>query len=380
MTPPLSRIHLVLCFTRGLSLGEWRETGLLAREVALYQRLLPHLAGVTFVTYGNDRPEEYREALGEIRVVGNGWGLGTARYQQWRTLWPRPWSWQRTIFKSNQLMGAELPLGLARRWGKPAIVRCGYPLALFREYRHGAGSPASRQARELEKTSFTAAHRIVTTTREMADAVVGSYGIAADKVRVIPNYVDSRRFCPTPRQRQSHLATVLFVGRLDSQKNLFALLTAMAGLPGRLWLVGDGPQRADLEERGRQLGLDLTFFGRLGHEELPEKMQQADIFVLPSLYEGHPKALIEAMASGLPVVGCRVPGVEALIEAGQTGLLCQPTAESLAAALHGLMADPTRRRTLGERATLFATRNFSLDRVAEMELALLTELAQERWG
>ena len=109
--------------------------------------------------------------------------------------------------------------------------------------------------------------------------------------------------------------------------------------------------------------------------DLPAIMQDWDLFVLPSLYEGHPKALIEAMAAGLPVVGSNVIGIREIITDGENGLLAEPDADSLRAAIQRLIQDRALRQRLGRAAREHAVQHFSLDRIVELELEMLQAVA-----
>ena len=115
----------------------------------------------------------------------------------------------------------------------------------------------------------------------------------------------------------------------------------------RLVLVGDGVLRGDLEERARAAGVEAEFLGVVPHGQLPRHFRSADCFVLPSLSEGNPKALIEAMASGLPCAASARGGIPSMLEDGVTGLLFDPErVEDIAGAVSRLLAD----RPLGRRA------------------------------
>jgi glycosyltransferase involved in cell wall biosynthesis len=112
------------------------------------------------------------------------------------------------------------------------------------------------------------------------------------------------------------------------------------------------------------------------NSELPGYLNRAGLFILPSFYEGHPKALIEAMACGLPVIGADSPGIRELIRHGETGYLCGTEPESIREAIQDLLDSPTLSAQMGHHARQFVIENYSLDRIAELELALLKEAAR----
>ena len=92
----------------------------------------------------------------------------------------------------------------------------------------------------------------------------------------------------------------------------------------------------------------MQFLGRLRNEEIPTVLARSAAYVMPSEWEGHPKALIEAMASGTPVIGADRPGIRNVITDGETGLVCEPTERGLRDALIRLLAEPRLRARLGE--------------------------------
>jgi len=207
----------------------------------------------------------------------------------------------------------------------------------------------------------------------MSRQIVEQYGIEREKVRTIPNYVDTRRFTPSASPSQTN--QILYVGRLSEEKNVEALLEAVDGLPAELVLVGGGPLKEHLEAKGRKGRSSARFVGRVPNGRLPEYLNRASVFVLPSLIEHHPKALLEAMACGVPVIGTDVSGIRELIEHGQTGYLCDPSPGSIQEAIAAVMANEPLRARLGKNARQFVIENFALEKVVDMELALLEELA-----
>ncbi|MEE4118126.1 MAG: glycosyltransferase [Paracoccaceae bacterium] len=168
---------------------------------------------------------------------------------------------------------------------------------------------------------------------------------------------------------------LLFVGRLVGVKGLFVLLEALALLGRRdlrLTLVGDGADRAALEAEARRLGIAARFLGYRSQSEVADALRGADALVLPSFAEGVPVVLMEAAASGLPVVATRVAGVEELVRDGESGIVVPPgDAAALAGALERL-ADmtPEMRGRMGRAGRTIVAAGFDLD-VEASKLAAL---------
>lgn len=171
-------------------------------------------------------------------------------------------------------------------------------------------------------------------------------GVCAD-VEVIPNGVDIEQFLNAKaslRREDFGLSQDDFilvnVGRLSAEKNLAFLLEAFARISpsfpnAYLLLVGEGPAKSGLQKAAARFGIreKVRFLGSIPHAQLPPYYQIADLFVTSSLTEVHPLTLIEAMASGLPVLGIDAPGVSEIVENGSSGWVVNNDLDAYAAAL-----------------------------------------------
>lgn len=366
-------IRLTLFFTRGVSLRTWDRMGILDREVAIYHRLQARGVRISFLTYGDRTDLAYAEQLPGIHILCNRWGLPQRWYARWLFWLHLPHMSRATILKTNQVDGGDQALRATHRLGKRLIARCGYLLSDFMACQHGPESAQAQQARILEAQLFSGADQVVVTTPIMRRTVIDRYCLQENKVAVIPNYVDTDLFKPSP-DGSSQAARICFIGRLEEQKNLFALLEAIKGLDVDLLIIGDGSQRQALAAKAQSESIPVQFLGNLPHAALPQYLSSTQAFVLPSLYEGHPKTLIEAMACGVPVIGTDVPGIRGLIDHRQNGFLCGTSPTEIRAAILEVLKDADLRTRLGREARAFAVENFALERVAEMELALLQEV------
>lgn len=170
--------------------------------------------------------------------------------------------------------------------------------------------------------------------------------------------VDPSQFTFTTRKAANATVELLCVGRLSPAKGQVLLVQACAqlrdkGLNFSLTLVGDGPDRRRIEQAiaSLQLGSHITLNGSLNQEAVKAKFARADVFVLPSLAEGIPVVLMEAMSSGVPCVSTPVNGIPELIEHDCTGLLATPgDVDSLTRQLTRLIQQPQLRQSLAHAA------------------------------
>jgi glycosyltransferase involved in cell wall biosynthesis len=198
---------------------------------------------------------------------------------------------------------------------------------------------------------------------------------------VIPNGVDTDRY-PAPSDRDAVRRSLgvapdgrllIVVAKLYAQKGhavlLEALATARLGPHDAALFVGDGPERPSLERVARDRDLRAVHF--LGNRpDVPQLLAASDLFVLPSLWEGLPMALLEGMASGLPVIATDVAGSRQVVVHGQSGILVSPgDAPALAAAITDLMGDELARARLAAAARMRVEQEFSAARQAERHAA-----------
>lgn len=214
--------------------------------------------------------------------------------------------------------------------------------------------PIGEKWEKLRRLLYPRAACIVTQTEAVA-AWARSF-VDHGRVAVIPNF--TRTLARPPRSPSLRgMRTVLSVGRLGREKGHDLLIAAFAhgGLHLGGWqlvIVGDGPERDRLIQQGQSLGLGSSLLLPGRTDAVADQLHDADIFVLPSRYEGFPNALLEAMAAGLPCVACDCDfGPRELIENGVNGLLVPPDdVPRLGDAIAQLARDAVLRDTLAREA------------------------------
>lgn len=177
-----------------------------------------------------------------------------------------------------------------------------------------------------------------------------------DRMSVVRCGVDVERFSPTGRMRNGNEFTVMFIGRLASEKGLPVLVEAMGLLHERmpevdlrLLVVGDGELRPQLQQQCAAMGIRAEFAGAVGQHEIMPYWHRADAVCLTSFREGVPVVLMEAMACEIPCVAPAVGAIGELIESGESGLIATAgRADAFADALQMLVADPGLASRLGK--------------------------------
>ncbi len=367
---------MAVFFSHGTTLAEWERGGLLDREVAYYRSLLDHVGGVTFVTYDHPSPklEELSKRVAPLGVLGNRWGVHYRFFGLLAPLLHYKALRRCALIKTNQLNGAWA--GVIAKWvsRKPLVVRCGYVWSR-NAIRQGAAGLRKRAILAVEGFVARRADMLFVATEDDRQYMLNAHRVSESKIFVMPNPIDTDRFSPVPGARKRTGLTA-YVGRLSPEKNLHTLVKAVMRLSeARLILVGSGPEEAEL----RRLASDcdrIEFRGSVPNSQIPAILSEAEAFVLPSHYEGSPKALLEAMSCGLAVIGADAPGIREVIRHEVNGLLCDPSEGGLADAIRRTLADGELRQRLGRQARTSVVERHSQQGVARTEVALIERLLE----
>jgi glycosyltransferase involved in cell wall biosynthesis len=365
-------MNLLVFLTAGVSFSQWRRIGILERELALYRALARRGHRIGFISYGGreDRAE-IRALRHEFRVGHNALGLSHAAYARFLPLLhARLLRWA-DVVKANQTNGAEVALRAARWHHRPLVARSGFHWSEFMAARQPFHPHELDYARRVEHELAQGARLWITTTPGIADSLAAAHPGLRDRLRQVPNFVDTALFQPLPREPE---VDVLWVGRLENQKRPQLLVDTLRLLPGvtSAW-IGQGSLADSIHASAADLNPAPAFLGAVPHPELPAHFNRARLYVMCSHREGHPKTLLEAMACGAAIVAVDAPGIREVLAPDRLGLLCPPEPAALAAAIRGLLDDPDRRAALGRAAREHALREYSLDRVAAREEAVLQE-------
>lgn len=279
-----------------------------------------------------------------------------------------------TIFHAhlNWPLGCRYGLGVAWLNRVPAIVATAH---LY--------SPIKGVRLSILKQYFqsVAIGRYIAVSNEVSERFCQSLSVPASKIKVVHNGIRLEPFNqPADLSLRESLTEgqdcpiVFTPARLHSQKGHKHLLDAAAMLPEAIFvLAGDGPERNDLEKRTRELGIEMRVRFLGNRQDVPKLLATCDLFVLPSLYEGLPISVLEAMAAGKPIVATDIGGTKEAIINQETGLLVPPgSAQELAGAIKRMLSDPKLASRLGAAGKERAKRMFSSDVMAR-EVGLVYE-------
>ena len=238
-------------------------------------------------------------------------------------------------------------------------------------------------------------HRAVEAALRQADAVLGlnpadragvlPYLAHPQRSIALPPFLDARRYGLRRSRRPEAVPRLIAVAmmrpgdKLASYRLLGAALARLLDLPWSLDVIGDGPARPEVEHALMPLGSRVVYRGVIDEASVAAALADADLFLWPAINEAFGMALLEAQASGLPVVAGASGGVGGIVAAGETGLLAPPgDAGAFAAAIRRLICDDTARAAMGAAARWKVEREHDLPAAVARLAAIIDRLGRER--
>ncbi len=254
--------------------------------------------------------------------------------------------------------------------------------------------------RVLRKVMSPLIHRYIAVSKDLADWLTQSVAIRPSRIEQIYNGVDQQRFIRKMANRRRVLPEGFLpegdcvvlgaVGRFAEVKNQVSILEALAILfkksPDllchvRLVLVGDGSLMDQIVKRVDDLALRDIVWLPGDRDDIPELLQAMDIFILPSLGEGISNTVLEAMATGLPVIATAIGGNPELVRPEESGLLVPvDDVPTLVSAIQELIESPSKRKAMGDKALARVKNDFNWDRTVRQYIAIYDSLLLQPTG
>lgn len=344
--------------------------------------------------------ERHLQLFRELEAVDKTFGMKTRLRHELRNwlynltlhehLRERLREWQIDFIYERYCLFSNAGIRLARELGVPHVLEVNAPLADEQEKMRGL--ELKELARAAERYIYQNTD-LVLAVSENLKAFVHSCGVPEERIHVLPNAVDAERFSAARAsvkvRERYHLQSkhvIGFVGSLKSWHGTDTLVAAFAQLQRsaphtHLLIVGEGPERANLEQAAREFKLEdaATFTGSVPHEEIPHYLAAMDVTVAPYIPSGHfyfsPIKIFEYMVMGKPVVAGKIGQVEEIIRDGENGVLFEPgSIAQLTAALARLAHEPQLGQRLGEQGRTWVYEERTWDNNARRVVQLVEEI------
>lgn len=248
---------------------------------------------------------------------------------------------------------------------------------IFQVTQHPIGAWFTRQI-------LTRCSAVTTLSQALCQATTVAAGMPADKIHIIPNGVDTSEFVP-PSDPDERDPLILFVGSLIPRKGVTYFLEALVKffiqMPGyQALILGGGSQQAALETQARQLGIDhkIKFAGFVSQEQIRYAMRKAKLLVLPSLEEGQGVVLLEALASGTPIVASNVGGIPDVVTSDVGYLVAPADPIGLSKGMHTLLVNTEQWQAMSKAARNRAVNFYDWQLISKKFLDVYADLIQNR--
>ena len=364
-------MNLGLLLSIGGSLSDYKKNGQFERMIYYLNKYSKTFENVYIFSYLNENLVLPKNCI----LIPNKFNLHRYLYTILLPLIERKYIKKCNILRITQITGATPGVISKILYKIPYISTYGFDYSSFANIENQKLALALINILKPVWLKFASAI-IVTNKKIQAD-------LSAVKVKLlyIPNGVDTKLFKTKTPNIKGEIVKILFVGRLVRQKNLDCLINAVNRSKNKknikISFVGEGPEKEKLLSLAKGLNVNLNISPFRPLEDLPQVYQESDIFVLPSLIEGHPKVVLEAMASGLPVIATRVEGVTEIVKDNYNGLLSKPNdAFDLSEKIDILIADKPLVEKLVKNALETVINNYSLSNLLDLEITELKKYAK----
>tara|TARA_B110000444_G_scaffold151054_1_gene141340 strand:- start:5235 stop:6356 length:1122 start_codon:yes stop_codon:yes gene_type:complete len=363
-------MKIILFFTYGISLSDWKNTGLLARELKFYEKLYEKFGVSTILlTYGDTKDYEIIENKEFIEVVPIYTILKyhNNKYFRIAKTFILPFKLKKLIgdvqiLKTNQLLGSWVGIICKILYKKPLIVRTGYDLLTFSK--ENKKNPLKLAFyKRLTKLSLKYSNIYLVTSSVDEKKLSVLFKRYAKKIKVRPNWVEVSKNIGFSERFDNR---IIGVGRLEKQKNYSFLIKKLHNTNLMLDIYGQGTEKDTLIKLSKNLNVKLTVKSPINNNLLLDEILKYRIFISSSNFEGNPKAILEAMALGCVVVAKNNINISEIIENNYNGLIYH-SEDDLISLINTILLDKNEWERISSNAVSSINTNNSLSRIADSE-------------
>jgi len=363
-------VLIALFFTYNYSLKTWSDSGILLKELEIYEMLnRKHGIKFKFITYGYKDEESYIKKFDFIEIIPIYEYISKSKFKliNYIKSFLIPFKIKSlladvTLLKQHQLLGSWVSILSKFINKKPLIIRTGYDMFLFSIYeKKSMRIKFLYYFLTLLSLRFANLYTIASTSDSNKLRKYFKYS----KVKIRRNWIKEVKNIKNLDKR--HSDRVLSVGRLEKQKNYSYLIDSLSNSKYSIDIVGKGSLKESLKKESGEKNVKLKLLDPIENESLLEVYQDYKYFILTSFYEGNPKALIEAMSSGCIVLASNIENNSEIIDNYINGILVGEGLDSILNALDWLDENPDKASQISTNATNFIHENYLLSDLVEKE-------------
>lgn len=364
--------------TYGYSIKTWDEAGHLSRELKYFNQFtLKKNVNYIFVSYGDRSDYEYMDQFKNCKVIPIYEYLNKSDYKLINLLksFYIPFVLKKLlmgenihIIKQNQLLGSWISIGLKLLTRKPLIVRTGYDMYTFSKKANNGYLKNMFYYILTQITLIQSDQYTVTSYIDLKE--INKYLFKGKNIALLPNWVSKQSIRNINQRNKLNLLTV---GRLEKQKNIEKIIKDFKNTEYEIDIIGDGSEKKFLIQLAKICNTNVKFLGSIENEEVLNSYKNYKYYISSSTYEGNPKTILEAMASGCIVVALKNPNVEEIIKHGHNGFLVDDKELSFFEAINDISKYENLEK-ISENAILYVKENNSLENLIESEYKFMIKL------
>jgi len=374
-------VNIVVVLTYEMSFENWDKNGIIERELKLYKQLSKTYGHkFTFITFGNEADLKY------LSIVPNSQIIPIYKFFKFRKTKIIKFIQSLFVFrkinqelksadliKTNQLMGFWVCLGIKFRFKCPLIIRTGYDIYEF---------SIKNKKNILKRFSYFLLTQIAifvsdvytVTTRANKAFLKKNFLFNNEKILIMPNWVKSNIEYKEIVDRKNEIITV---GRLEKQKNYRYLIEEFSNTDMKINIIGEGSLKTDLKKLSHEQNTKVSFLEKMPNSQLIKFLSNFKYFVLPSLFEGNPKVVLEAMQAGCVVIVNNFSGISEVIESEINGFIIDCKKNNLKNLINFLNKNEEVQKNISESGISKVEKDFSLDSYVENENKLYLDLIND---
>lgn len=372
-------MNILLLKTFPLTLHDWKNIGILDREINLLKNISQNSNIKYFLfSFGDESEKQYRNLIKPIELISYYDKIKKPKKYLFLFLSSLliPFRIKKILKKidylqTNQFWGVWIVLLINIIFKKKYILRFGF------EFHHFAKKAKKNKIylfliKLLSMISYGRAYIIIVTSKEIKNYITSNFGINKNKITIIPNYIDTSLFKPIMTKNKFN--KILCVGRLNEQKNYNLLIESLNSSKIEIDIIGHG-DRNNLIELSRKNNVKVNFIDNIENNKLPLVYNSYSLFVLSSKYEGHPKSLLEAMSCGCRIIATDVDGIRENHN-GKNFLLVKEDKYEIGSNIIEMINNPSLNKEMGEFARLYVLKNYDMQLVIKKFLNVYYKIEQ----